>query len=127
MYGVSPAGTARASAWPRSPSVTIGLFYLLAQLVGAGAIAFAVATDTTDTAIILVGILMVVYVLFRIQTTHVQIVVAVLVFGATIFLTVLLMSRFNFSVDALLSAAATASGEGDAFSRVFISRTSFLT
>jgi cation/acetate symporter len=45
----------------------------------------------------------------------VQIVKAVLVLCATIFLTVLLMSRFNFSVDALLSAAATASGKGDAF------------
>jgi len=45
----------------------------------------------------------------------VQIIKAVLVLGATIFLTVLLLSRFNFSVDALLSAAATASGKGDAF------------
>jgi cation/acetate symporter len=45
----------------------------------------------------------------------VQIVKAVLVLGATIFLTILLMSRFNFSVDALLSAAATASAKGDAF------------
>jgi cation/acetate symporter len=45
----------------------------------------------------------------------VQIAKAVLVLGATIFLTILLMSRFNFSVGALLSAAATASGKGDAF------------
>src|SRR5258707_9528196 len=98
-------------------SVTIGLFYLLAQLVGAGAIASLLLPIQPDAAIILVGILMVVYVLFggMVATTYVQIVKAVLVFGATIFLTVLLMSRFNFSVNALLSAAATASGKGDAF------------
>src|SRR5271155_4945350 len=98
-------------------SVTIGLFYLLAQLVGAGAIASLLLPIQPDTAIILVGFLMVVYVLFggMVATTYVQIVKAVLVFGATIFLTILLMSRFDFSVDALLSAAATASGKGDAF------------
>src|SRR5271168_3508051 len=98
-------------------SITIVLFYLLAQLVGAGAIASLLLPIQPNTAIILVGFLMVVYVLFggMVATTYVQIVKAVLVFGATIFLTILLMSRFNFSVDALLSAAATASGKGDAF------------
>jgi cation/acetate symporter len=98
-------------------SVTIGLFYLLAQLVGAGAIASLLLPIQPDTAIILVGILMVIYVLFggMVATTYVQIVKAVLVLGATIFLTFLLLSRFSFSVDGLLSAAATASGKGDAF------------
>src|SRR6266481_1797161 len=85
-------------------SVTIGLFYLLAQLVGAGAIASLLLPIQPDTAIILVGILMVVYVLFggMVATTYVQIVKAVLVFGATIFLTVLLMSRFGFGAAALV-------------------------
>ena len=80
-------------------SVTIGLFYLLARLVGAGAIASLLLPIQPDTAIILVGILMVIYVLFggMVATTYVQIVKAVLVLGATIFLTFLLMSRFNFS------------------------------
>ena len=98
-------------------SVTIGLFYLLAQLVGAGAIASLLLPIQPDTAIILVGILMVVYVLFggMVATTYVQIVKAVLVLGATTFLMVLLLARFNFSVDTLLSAAAKASGKGDAF------------
>jgi cation/acetate symporter len=98
-------------------SVTIGLFYLLAQLVGAGAIASLLLPIHPDTAIILVGILMVVYVLFggMVATTYVQIVKAVLVLAATTFLTILLLNRFDFSVDALLSAAASASGKGDAF------------
>jgi cation/acetate symporter len=98
-------------------SVTIGLFYLLAQLVGAGAIASLLLPIHPDTAIILVGILMVVYVLFggMVATTYVQIVKAVLVLAATTFLTILLLNRFNFSVDAVLSAAASASGKGDAF------------
>src|SRR5271154_4464819 len=87
-------------------SVTIGLFYLLAQLVGAGAIASLLLPIQPDTAIILVGILIIVYVLFggMVATTYVQIVKAVLVLCATIFLTILLMSRFNFSVDSLMSA-----------------------
>jgi len=97
-------------------SVTIGLFYLLAQLVGAGAIASLLLPIQPDTAIILVGVLMVVYVLFggMVATTYVQIVKAVLVLCATTFLMVLLLARFDFSVDALLSAAAKASGKGDA-------------
>lgn len=68
-------------------SVTIGLFYLLAQLVGAAAIASLLLPIEPDTAIILVGILMVVYVLFggMVATTYVQIVKAVLVLGATTF------------------------------------------
>jgi cation/acetate symporter len=100
-------------------SLTIGLFYLLAQLVGAGAIASLLLPVAPNTAIIIVGILMIVYVLFggMVATTYVQIVKAILVSGTTILLAVLLLQRFDFSVNHLLEAAATASGKGDAFLR----------
>src|SRR5260370_1038547 len=70
-------------------------------------------------AIVIVGILMVVYVLFggMVATTYVQIVKAILVFGTTILLAILLLQRFDFSANGLLEAAATASGKGDAFLR----------
>src|SRR5271155_1629210 len=100
-------------------SVTIGLFYLLAQLVGAGAIASLLLPIAPNTAIIIVGFLMIVYVLFggMVATTYVQIVKAVLVFGTTVLLAVLLLQRFDFSMNHLLEAAGNASGKGDAFLR----------
>jgi cation/acetate symporter len=100
-------------------SITIGMFYLLGQLVGAGAIASLLLPIAPNTAIVIVGILMVVYVLFggMVATTYVQIVKAILVFGTTILLAVLLLRRFDFSVNNLLQAAAVASGRGDAFLR----------
>lgn len=98
-------------------SITIGLFYLLAQLVGAGAIAALLLPVPPSAAIAIVGVLMVVYVLFggMVATTYVQIVKAVLVLGATTLICVMLLSRFGFNVSALLSAAADASGKGQAF------------
>lgn len=98
-------------------SITIGLFYLLAQLVGAGAIASLLLPVSPNIAIATVGVLMIVYVLFggMVATTYVQIVKAVLVLGATTLISVMLLSRFDFSVSALLSAAADASGKGQAF------------
>lgn len=98
-------------------SITIGLFYLLAQLVGAGAIASLLLPISPSGAIVIVGCLMVIYVLFggMVATTYVQIVKAVLVFSTTALLAVLLLARFDFSVDHLLAAAATASGKGEAF------------
>jgi cation/acetate symporter len=100
-------------------SITIGLLYLLAQLVGAGAIASLLLPIAPNTAIVIVGVLMVVYVLFggMVATTYVQIVKAILVFGTTILLSVLLLRRFDFSLNHLLEQAASASGKGDAFLR----------
>src|SRR5271155_6121042 len=56
-------------------SITIVLFYLLAQLVGAGAIASLLLPISPNMAIVIVGVLMVVYVLFggMVATTYVQI------------------------------------------------------
>lgn len=98
-------------------SITIVLFYLLAQLVGAGAIASLLLPVSPSVAIAVVGVLMIIYVLFggMVATTYVQMVKAVLVFGATTLISVMLLSRFGFSVSALLNAAADASGKGQAF------------
>src|SRR5271168_2520993 len=88
-------------------SVTIGLLYLLAQLVGAGAIASLLLPVGPSVAISIVGVLMIVYVLFggMVATTYVQIVKAVLILVATSLLTLLLLQRFDFSMNHLLEAA----------------------
>ncbi len=98
-------------------SVTISLFHLLGQLVGASAIVSLLLPIDASIAIIVIGCLMVSYVLFggMVATTYVQMVKAILVFAATCFLTFLLLSRFDFSVSSLMSAAALASGKGEAF------------
>ena len=68
-------------------------------------------------AIALVGILMMVYVTFggMVATTYVQLFKAVLLIGATVLLTVLLLAKFGFNYSHLLDRAAARSGKGDAF------------
>jgi cation/acetate symporter len=83
-----------------------------------------------STAIMTIGALMICYLLFggMVATSYVQIVKAILVFCATCFLTFLLLSRFDFSVSSLMSAAATSSGKGEAFPRrLFCSPTSSIS
>ena len=98
-------------------SVTIVLFYLLAQMVGIGAITTLLLPIDPNLAIALVGILMTIYVVFggMVATTYVQMIKAILLMSAAILLTVLLLFEFDFSLSGLLSSAAEASGKGDAF------------
>lgn len=98
-------------------SVTIGMFYLLAQLVGAGAITSLLLPASPVFGIVVIGVLMIVYVLIggMLATTYVQMIKAVLVLATSAFLTFLLFSRFDFSLSNLLGAAAMASGKGEAF------------
>ncbi|MBA8955701.1 cation/acetate symporter [Actinomadura namibiensis] len=111
-------------------TVTVSVFYLLAQMVGAGALVslllgihagetfMGMSADTARTlAIIGVGALMIVYVSFGGMkgTTWVQIVKAVLlIFGAAV-LTLLVLARFGFNLSSMLGAAADSSGRGQAF------------
>lgn len=102
-------------------SVVVSLIYLVAQMVGAGALLALLAGGTGDTVriwtVVAVGALMVVYVScggMR-ATTWIQIVKAVALIGCALLLTVLVLWRFGGDLGALLSAAAESSGEGDAF------------
>jgi hypothetical protein len=64
-------------------SLTIGMQYLLAQLVGAGVIASLLLPVSSTVGIVVVGVVMIIYVLVggMVSTTYVQIFKAVLVFG----------------------------------------------
>ncbi|MEJ3742427.1 cation acetate symporter [Actinomycetes bacterium KLBMP 9797] len=111
-------------------TITVSIFYLLAQMVGAGALValllgirpgetfLGMSTDTAKIAtIILVGALMIVYVTVGGMkgTTYVQIVKAFLLMSGAALMTVLVMAKFNFNLSTLLGAAADRSGKGEAF------------
>ena len=79
-------------------TITVSTFYMVAQMIGAGALVKLLLKDlpwiTTEAAIIGVGVLMVVYVVFggMLATTWVQIIKAILLMTGTIFLSVLVLS-----------------------------------
>ncbi|MBY8873657.1 cation acetate symporter [Micromonospora sp. PLK6-60] len=111
-------------------TITVSIFYLLAQMVGAGALVallLGIKPGTTflgmdaDTAkvatIIMVGALMIIYVTVGGMkgTTYVQIVKAFLLMGGATVMTVLVLAKFNFNLSELLGQAAESSGKGAAF------------
>ena len=102
-------------------TIVVSIFYLLAQMVGAGSLV-GLLLGVNDQAvknlvIVAVGVLMVVYVTFGGMkgTTWVQIVKAVLLMVGTLLITVLVLAQFNFNLSELLGAAAEKSGKGIAF------------
>ena len=94
-----PVRTAAATS-----TVVVSIFYLLAQMVGAGALVTLLLGVEGDAAkrltIILVGALMVFYVTVGGMkgTTWVQIVKAVLLISGTILITVLVLAKFDFNL-----------------------------
>jgi cation/acetate symporter len=102
-------------------TIVVSIFYLLAQMVGAGALVSLLLGVTTDTAknitIVAVGLLMIFYVTVGGMkgTTWVQIVKAVMLMTGTTLVTILVMAKFNGNVSDLLGTAAERSGKGDAF------------
>ncbi|SCE71293.1 cation/acetate symporter [Micromonospora viridifaciens] len=113
-------------------TITVSIFYLLAQMVGAGALVallLGIKPGTTflgmdaDTAkvatIILVGALMIIYVTVGGMkgTTYVQIVKAFLLMGGAIVMTLLVLAHYKFNLSTLLGDAAAASGKGENFLR----------
>jgi cation/acetate symporter len=102
-------------------TVVVSIFYLLAQMVGAGALVSLLLEVEGDAAknltIIAVGALMIFYVTVGGMkgTTWVQIVKAVLLMGGTILITILVLAEFNFNISDMLGGAAENSGAGQAF------------
>ncbi len=89
-------------AWASISTLTVSTFYMIAQMVGAGALVALLLKDSHisyHTAVIGVGILMIVYVVFggMLATTWVQIVKAILLMGGTVLLSILVMAHFHFS------------------------------
>ncbi|MFC0627701.1 solute symporter family protein [Kribbella deserti] len=111
-----PIRTAAASS-----TIVVSIFYLLAQMVGAGSLV-GLLLGVTDEAlkagvIVLVGALMIIYVTIGGMkgTTWVQIVKAVLLMTGTVLITFLVLLKFDFNLSKLLGAAADNSGKGADF------------
>jgi len=83
-------------------TLTVSTFYMIAQMVGAGALVTLLLKDSAisyHTAVIGVGILMIIYVVFggMLATTWVQIIKAILLMAGTILLSLLVMVHFGGS------------------------------
>jgi cation/acetate symporter len=102
-------------------TVVVSIFYLLAQMVGAGAlVALLLGVDSESAkafTIAGVGVLMIFYVVVGGMkgTTWVQIVKAGLLMTGTILITVLVLAKFNFNLSDMLGTAADNSGQGSKF------------
>lgn len=90
------------------------IFYLIAQMVGAGGLISLMFGLNYETAIVIVGAAMLAYVLFggMIATTWVQIVKAVLLLGGAMLLALMVLSKFGFNPARLFAAAAQQYGDG---------------
>jgi cation/acetate symporter len=96
-------------------TLVITLFYMVAQMVGAGSLINLLVQRVNETfAIIIVGLLMLIYVLFggMLATTWVQIIKAALLLGTSIALSLLVLAHFNFSPFALRDAAMNTKVDG---------------
>ena len=102
-------------------TIVVSIFYLLAQMVGAGALVALLLGAEGEAAkiwtIVVVGALMIFYVTVGGMkgTTWVQIVKAVLLMSGAAIMTVWVLAKYGFNLSELLGAAADRSGKGDAF------------
>ena len=100
-------------------SLVVVALYLIAQMVGAGKLIQLLFGLDYHVAVVLVGILMVLYVLFggMLATTWVQIIKAVmLLFGAS-FMAIMVMKSVGFSFNALFTEAMAVHPKGQAIMR----------
>ncbi|MER7811056.1 cation acetate symporter [Streptomyces sp900116325] len=102
-------------------TIVVSIFYLLAQMAGAGVLVSLLLGITSDggkiAIVALVGLLMIVYVTIGGMkgTTWVQMVKAVLLIAGTVLITFLILLKFHFNISDLLGTAADNSGKGKAF------------
>ncbi|MFF0285619.1 cation acetate symporter [Streptomyces sp. NPDC005262] len=102
-------------------TIVVSIFYLLAQMAGAGVLVSLLLGITSDggkiAIVALVGLLMIVYVTIGGMkgTTWVQMVKAVLLIAGTVLITFLILLKFHFNISDLLGSAAENSGKGKAF------------
>jgi cation/acetate symporter len=111
-------------------TITVSIFYLIAQMVGAGAlVALLLGISKTGTflgmsqstaknvTIVIVGALMILYVTVGGMrgTTWVQMIKAGLLMAGAILMSLFVLAKFNFNPSTLLGQAATQSGKGEAF------------
>ena len=92
-------------AFAASGTLVVVAFYLIAQMVGAGALIKLLFGLEYWIAVVIVGVLMMVYVLFggMTATTWVQIIKAVLLLTGVTFMAFMVLSQYGFSPEALFA------------------------
>ncbi|MBH5334214.1 cation acetate symporter [Streptomyces pactum] len=102
-------------------TIVVSIFYLLAQMAGAGVLVSLLLGITSEAGkigiVALVGVLMIVYVTIGGMkgTTWVQMVKAVLLITGTLLITFLILLKYDFNLSELLGTAASNSGQGSSF------------
>ncbi len=98
-------------------TLVVSIFYMIAQMVGAGSLVALLLKGSHISythAVIGVGILMIVYVVFggMLATTWVQIIKALLLMAGTILLSILVMAHFHFSFAEFFNAISQVTYHG---------------
>jgi cation/acetate symporter len=107
-------------------TLTVSLFYMIAQMVGAGVLVQQLIPGISyEIAVIGVGILMVVYVVFggMLATTWVQIIKAVLLVAGSLLLSFLVLKHFDFDLGKFfssLTAITSTTADGQSVTRNFL-------
>jgi cation/acetate symporter len=100
-------------------TLAVVVFYLIAQMVGAGQLIKLLFGLEYVYAVIIVGVLMMVYVMFggMLATTWVQIIKAILLLGGASFIAISVLVAFGFNLEALFAKAVTVSPKHGAIMR----------
>ncbi|WP_369255949.1 solute symporter family protein [Geodermatophilus amargosae] len=99
-------------------TLAVSLFYLLAQMAGAGGLVTLLLGVTGEAAqalvVVLVGALMIIYVLVGGMrgTTYVQIIKATLLIAGALVMTLWVLTKFGFNLSSLLGDAQSVAVEG---------------
>jgi cation/acetate symporter len=90
-----------------SGTLVVVIFYLIAQMVGAGQLIKLLFGIEYEVAVVLVGIMMMIYVLFggMTATTWVQIIKAILLLSGATFMAFMVLYQYGFSLEALFVEA----------------------
>lgn len=98
-------------------SIAISIFYMIAQLVGAGALIKLLLGLEYSTSVLIVGALMTVYVVFggMTATSWVQIVKAVLLMLGTFVISLMVFAKFDFNLLTMFEQMKIATPLGDQF------------
>ncbi len=95
-------------------TLVVSTFYMIAQMVGAGGIIEQLIGVPFAPAVIGVGVLMLIYVVFggMLATTWVQIIKAILLMGGAFALSWMVLSKFDFSLGTFFDAVSQATYGG---------------
>jgi len=98
-------------------TVAISIFYMIAQLVGAGALIKLLLGLNYTTSVLIVGVLMTVYVIFggMHATSWVQIIKAILLMGGTFLISIIVLAKFNWSITEMFDQMKTATPLKESF------------